>query len=66
MSRLTRPKDEWECRFSGGCPAESWILRHADGNIDVDYLCGDCPFEAYINKLAEYEDVAEKIEDDGK
>ena len=26
MSRLTRPKDEWECRVAGGCPMEDYIL----------------------------------------
>ena len=66
MNRLTRPKDEWVCRMAGECPVEEWLDNHG---IEIEYetyLCEDCPFEKYINKLAEYEDAEEKIEDDGK
>ncbi len=55
MERLTRVKDEYECRVGGGCPAEDWMRDlygfYPDGNI-----CEHCPFEKYINKLAEIED----------
>ena len=27
MERLTRTKDEYECRIAGGCPAEEWIIN---------------------------------------
>lgn len=60
MARLTREKDQWKCRIAGGCPVEEWIDNHGiivdESN---DYFCEDCPFEKYINKLAEYEDKYE-------
>lgn len=59
MERLTRDKDEWPCRMAGGCPAESWIINHS-GDVD-GAICEDCPFEKYINKLAEYEDLEEGV-----
>ena len=66
--RLTRQKDNFPCRFKGGCPAEEWIknitdVHYSDWKEDV---CDNCPFEKYINKLAEYEDMEERIEDDLK
>lgn len=66
--RLTRRKDEFSCRFKGGCPAEKWMMEVTD----TPYLywrreaCDNCPFEKYINKLAEYEDKEEIMEDDLK
>ena len=59
MDRMTRHKDEWPCRIDK-CEAENWVLE-----IQDDY-CSTCPFEKYINKLAEYEDLAELMEDDRK
>ena len=56
MARLTRTKDRYECRIAGGCPAEDWIAECIVGEI-VNLPCDNCPFEAYINKLAEYEDL---------
>ena len=63
MSRLTRPKDEWECRVAGGCPMEDYILNHEGVLEDI---CDDCPLMPVANRLAEYDDAKEKIEDDGK
>lgn len=63
MARLTRKKDQYPCRMAGGCPADEWIIKHG-GNPDNS--CNDCPFEKYINALADYEDEAERIKDDGK
>ena len=63
MKRLTRKKDQYPCRIADGCPGDIWIENH-DG--DPDDSCIDCPFEQYINALAEYEDAAEKLEDDGR
>ena len=40
MSRLTRPKDEWECRVAGGCPMEDYILNHVRRN-QVFITCCD-------------------------
>ena len=54
--RLTRVKDEYECRIAGGCPAEDWMY---DLYGEVANCCFNCPFEVYINKLAEYEDKEE-------
>ena len=72
MERMTRTKDKYECRFLGGCPAEVWIEMVSG----LDYThwscspCDCCPFEKYINRLAEMEDKMEEIEkrleDDGK
>lgn len=65
--RLTRVKDEYPCRIKE-CEAEDWIEEltgcsayNFDGTI-----CDNCPFEKYINKLAECEDEKEKSEDDLK
>ena len=54
--RLTRVKDEYECRIAGGCPAEDWMY---DLYWEATNCCFNCPFEVYINKLAEYEDKEE-------
>ena len=67
MKRLTREKDEYECRIAGGCPAEDWIESVA-GNIYKwnEDPCDNCPFEKYINRLAEFEDETEFMEEDRK
>ena len=52
MQRLTSRNKEWECR-----------IDYCD--VD-DYSCDNCPFIKYINKLAEYEDRIEELEDDCK
>lgn len=60
MVRLTREKDNYECRVANGCPIEEWVLEHVrDGELVGD-LCDDCPVMVYINKLAEYEDGEEE------
>lgn len=60
MSRLTRPKDRYECRIAGGCPAEDWICECTNDGELANLPCATCPFEKYINKLAEYEDKEEE------
>lgn len=55
--RLTREKDEYECRIPRGCPAEEWMYD-LYGEYPDD-CCYNCPFEKYINKLAEFEDKEE-------
>ena len=62
--RLTRERDEYECRMAGSCPAEEWMYV-LYGKYPVNF-CYNCPFEMYINKLAEYEDKNKYMEDDGK
>ena len=59
MARLTRVKDEYECRIDG-CSAEDWMLETYGHypRIQAD-ICGNCPFIKYINKLADYEDQEE-------
>lgn len=57
MQRLTGRNKEYECRIEY-CDAENWTKK--------DYPCDDCPFMKYINKLAEYEDRIEELEDDCK
>ena len=67
MERLTREKDMYECRIAGGCPAEEWMYDLYDKPVPMNKNeCDECPFEVYINKLAEYEDKNEYMEDDGK
>ena len=55
--RLTRVKDEYECRVNG-CPAEDW-MRDLYGEYPNGDICEYCPFEKYINKLADFEDNKE-------
>lgn len=64
MKRLTRPKDNYECRING-CQIEDWLLKLGVDAIS-EYVCDDCYLMPFINKLAEYEDAAELAEDDGK
>ena len=59
MARMTRPKDEYECRIAGGCTIENWILECTDGELIFDCLCDNCPVMPIVNKLAEYEDLEE-------
>ena len=64
--RLTLVKDDNIEGRIPFCPVEDWVSTITDG-IDPDcYVCEDCPFMMYINKLAEYEDKEEMIEDDLK
>lgn len=58
MERLTRRKDQYPCRMAGRCPAHEWITNLGGDGSDC---CVNCPFEKYINALAEYEDKAEKL-----
>ena len=65
MERLTRREIEefYPCRIKQ-CYAEEW-MREIYGEYPLD-TCGNCPFEKYINRLAELEDETEKMEDDCK
>lgn len=58
MARLTRVKDEWECRLAEPCPMEDWITDDLGISLDMlrECVCDNCPFIKYINKLADYED----------
>lgn len=62
MERLTRRKDQYPCRMKN-CAVDEWIQ---DMGGDPDTCCHECPFEKYINALAEYEDKAETELDDCK
>lgn len=69
MKRLTNRSDKNPCRIID-CWAEEWIANltgttFSNWNSDED-VCDNCPFEKYINRLAEYEDEKELMEDDGK
>lgn len=63
MLRMTRKKDQYPCRIAGGCPAEEWIEEVTGINCYdhcfAEKMCSNCPFEAYINRLAELEDELE-------
>lgn len=66
--RLTRVKDQYPCRIKD-CDAEEWIEELtgcSSYNFNSAIICDNCPFEKYINKLAEYEDAAENLYDDCK
>lgn len=65
MKRLTRHIDDYPCRIGENCPAEEWMYD-LYGYYSNKEACDMCPFEKYINRLAELEDEEEKIEDDGK
>ena len=61
MARLTREKDQYECRIDV-CYAESWmrdIYGHYPLFEETPNICDHCPFMPIINKLAEYEDKEE-------
>ena len=62
MNRLTKQKNKsGECRIIK-CTAKDWNLyKHSSEDI-----CKNCPFKYYINKLGEYEDEQELLEDDLK
>lgn len=64
MERLTRHADEFPCRIKENCLAEEWFYKKYSEY--PDYICDGCPFQAVINKLAWYEDMAEMMEDDLK
>lgn len=65
MKRLTRKKDNYECRIKGGCPAEEWMY-HLYDDYPMGHVCNNCPFMIYINALAELEDKKEEMENDEK
>ena len=67
MGRLTRKPDKWPCRIRE-CLAEDWIedLTNIMRSHWGEEICEHCPFEKYINCLAELEDEAEFMEDDRK
>lgn len=69
MRRLTHRSDKNPCRIID-CLAEDWIVNltgttFSNWNSNED-VCDNCPFEKYINRLAEFEDEKELMEDDGK
>ena len=63
MDRLTRKKDQYECRIKD-CGAENWM--YGLFKKFPENPCENCPFEKVVNILADYEDNAERMEDDGK
>ena len=70
MSRLTGRERDCECYIGENCPAEDWMYEVTGAPFvswnPKTYICDNCPFMKYINKLAEYEDMEEKMEDDLK
>lgn len=65
MGRTTRPKDNWECRINE-CGAEEWMGDLYGHYPRVDDICNNCPFFEYIKRLAEYEDLVEKMKKEGE
>jgi len=66
MERLTSKHTKYECRMVN-CPAEAWMEETTGFPEykweDNRYPCDDCPFMAYINRLAEYEDKEYGVEE---
>ena len=58
MKRMTRTLDKYPCRIIN-CRAEEWIENIVNHSLPYGVVCDNCPFEAYINKLAEFEDEKE-------
>ena len=69
MERLTRHMDEYSCRIKN-CSAENWVENLTGLSIynwkSDRNICDECPFEEHINRLAEFEDETERMEDDLK
>ena len=66
MKRMTNKSKDYECRIDE-CMAEEWMLKLYEDYSDYEkFFCDDCPFEKYINRLAELEDKIEQEEDDLK
>lgn len=65
MSRMTRPKDNWECRIKE-CEAEEWMRDIYGHYPKVDDICSICPLFEHIKQLAEYEDLVEKMKREGE
>ena len=65
MSRMTRPKDNWDCRIRE-CRAEEWMGDLFGHYPRADDICSNCPFFEHIKRLAEYEDLVEKMKREGE
>ena len=65
MSRMTRPKDKWECRINE-FGAEEWMSDLYGHYPRADDICSNCPFFYHIKRLAEYEDLVEKMKREGE
>lgn len=63
MLRYTRPKDNYPCR-AYDCRMEEFLEDVAESYIH-DY-CDYCPFEAVFNRLGDFEDRLDLLEDDRK
>ena len=50
MSRMTRPKDNWECRIDE-CRAEEWMSDLYGHYPRADDICSNCPFFTILNDL---------------
>ena len=59
---MTRAKDKYDCRIANGCPIEDWVLESIQGELKWG-LCDTCPIMKHINKLAEYEDKYQPVDD---
>lgn len=61
---MTRHENDYECRVIN-CRAEDW-MKSIYGSYPEKDICKYCPFQKYINTLAEKEDMEEKNTDDLK
>lgn len=61
--RFTQKDSPYECKLKE-CEVDNWIRSF--GGDYAETPCDTCPFMKIVNKLAEYEDEAEKLIDDGK
>ena len=58
--RLTRIKDKYECRIDH-CPLEDWVMEQIPGCTGLS--CVGCPVMKHMNKLAEYEDKYQPVDE---
>jgi hypothetical protein len=58
--RLTRIKDKYECRIDH-CPLEEWVMEQIPECTGLS--CDGCPVMKHMNKLAEYEDKCQPVDD---
>ena len=65
MERLTRVKDEYECRMKN-CEMEEYLrqffLSFFDSPTGPD-VCSNCPLMPVANRLADFEDLLQGLKD---
>lgn len=64
MERLTNSSKKFECRMKH-CYAERWMYEiYGEYPSLSKAVCDRCPFIQIVNRLADYEDVEERKNED--